>query len=145
MLLKATKWSGRWRLWNWVLGKRANGKCLYRYVFGPLAGCNKFNEHARAQLKSKQIYYAPFEQRINLTSGPTAVAAAVGVTVTVTVVAVGKINIPGQKRLTAWAEPNTVRLGQSIDVACVQRAWFKNSATFGEHLRGLVSKLRKTI
>lgn len=27
--------------------------------------CHNFNEHARTQLRSKQIYYAPFEQRIN--------------------------------------------------------------------------------
>lgn len=31
----------------------------------PSLCCHNFNEHARTQLKSKQIYYAPFEQRIN--------------------------------------------------------------------------------
>jgi len=47
--------------WDWA---------CFRFDLVPLPrpllpAAHNFNEHARTQLKSKQIYYAPFEQRIN--------------------------------------------------------------------------------
>jgi len=99
----------------------------------------------RAQLKSKQIYYAPFEQRINLKSSATAAAAAATAVVVAGAVAVAvagkdsirlssggpKINILGQKRLTR----ESLRLTWPIDrrianatIACsVQRATFSRA------------------
>jgi len=62
------------RSWG-VAGARWQGDWTIRICIGyrwaaAANGNNKFNEHARAQLKSKQIYYAPFEQRINLRAVP---------------------------------------------------------------------------